>query len=176
MLTFSDDSNFLDKNSKEEGDKIDHDLEKYNTIDRIKEYLEDEIGKDVLEKAHPILKEFGDDILYQNNIPEVTKKLKGILSEDEVIKNLHFFATLVFFENEREKLSNEANRTKKSEASTKDDDKASGESNFTTFRIDQPILQDEFDFGFKKNAKNVFEDSPERVEDWDKTAKFGNIF
>lgn len=61
------------------GEKIDEDLTKYNNIERIKDYLENEIGRDVLDKAHPILKEFGDDILYENNIPDVIEKLGGIM-------------------------------------------------------------------------------------------------
>lgn len=88
--------------SKYIGEKIDEDLEKYNTFERIKEYLQEEIGKEVLDKAHPVLKEFGDDILYEKNIPKVVERLEGIVGENEVVKYLHFFATLIFFENQKE--------------------------------------------------------------------------
>lgn len=107
-ITFGDKKESSGKSSaaaKSAAEKIDEDLEKYNNVERIKDYLEIEIGKDVLEKAHPILKELGDDILYEQNIPDVIDKLKGILSEDKVKYYLHFFASLIFFEEQAEQLS-----------------------------------------------------------------------
>ena len=164
------------KDAQENGAKIDHDLEEYNTYERIKEYLENEIGEEILTKAHPILKQFGEDILYENNIPEVTEKLKGILSEEDVHKYLHFFATLVFFENQTEKLSQDGDRKEKenesfNQESPKSDSTKVSDVNFTTFKNIQPSDTQLL----KEDEDNIFKNAPQGKIDYDKTAKFGHM-
>jgi hypothetical protein len=38
-------------------------MSKLSSVERIREFLEQELGIDKLKKVHPILKSFGDDIL-----------------------------------------------------------------------------------------------------------------
>mmetsp|Transcript_38722 Transcript_38722/g.38271 ORF Transcript_38722/g.38271 Transcript_38722/m.38271 type:complete len:271 (+) Transcript_38722:568-1380(+) len=152
--------------SKYIGEKIDHDLETYNTFDRIKEYLEEEIGEEILTKAHPILKEFGDDILYEKNIPKVVEKLSGIVKEDEVIKYLHFFATLIFFENQKESLSQ--GKDKKDEQERPQSKKISNQKTKPSFNVqsfkDKP--EDE-------EVDNIFKNYSNQNPAFDATANFG---
>lgn len=42
---------------------------KMNNVESVKQYLTDEIGKDKLNKCYPILRDFGDDILFEEKIP-----------------------------------------------------------------------------------------------------------
>lgn len=46
----------------------DVDMSKLSSVERIREYLESEIGSDLLKKVHPIIKNFGDDILFMDKI------------------------------------------------------------------------------------------------------------
>ena len=55
---------------------------KLNNISSIRDYLEEEIGQDRLYQAYPILRDFGDDILFEEKTPELVKKLSGILTEN----------------------------------------------------------------------------------------------
>lgn len=163
----SDESNFV-------GEKIDQDLSRYDNIERIKEYLENEIGKDILSKAHPILREFGDDILYENNIPNVIQKLKGIVSEDEVVKYLHFFATLIFFENQADNLKDkikkdtlpqkEDKKEEKRESKKISNQRTKPDFAFQSFK-DQPKEEEEVD--------NIFKKYSNQNPNFDVTANFG---
>jgi hypothetical protein len=144
------------------GDKIDQDLARYNTIERIKDYLESEIGNEVLSKAHPVLKEFGDDILYENNIPSVIEKLNGILSEEEIAQYLHFFASWIFFENEQERI-NKKNNTNMVENKAKETLKDPVDLYAASFR-DLPNSEAE---------NNIFKNHPNQAAGFDATAKFG---
>ena len=140
------------------GEKIDEDLTRYNTIERVRDYLEQEIGEEILAKAHPILKEFGDDILYENNIPLVIRKLEGILSRDEVMQYLHFFATLIFFEMEAERIAKKK-MINNSEIKSKPEP-----VNLQSFKdIDMSI----------GNPENVFKNVPIQSQSYFTTAKFG---
>ena len=69
---------------------------KLNSISSIRDYLEAEIGQDRLYQAYPILRDFGDDILFEEKTEILIKKLSHILSRDEVKKYQNFFALLVF--------------------------------------------------------------------------------
>lgn len=42
---------------------------KMNSVENVKEYLEAEIGKQKLNQCYPILRDFGDDILFEEKIP-----------------------------------------------------------------------------------------------------------
>lgn len=145
---------------KVQGEKIDQDLSRYNTIERIKDYLEQEIGKEMLDKAHPILKEFGDEILYESNIPLVIDKLDGILSEEEVVQYLHFFATLVFFENEQDKIM----KKKKEKTQKKPEKENKPDFNAKSFK---DIDMDEGD------ETNIFKKYANQNPSFDMTATFG---
>lgn len=81
----------------------DMDLSKLSSVERIKEYLESELGEETLIKLYPIIKSFGDDILFADKIPELKDKLKHIISAKQVDKYHQSFATLVFYELEMEK-------------------------------------------------------------------------
>ena len=146
------------ENNKIVGEKIDEDLTRYNTIERVRDYLEQEIGEEILSKAHPILKEFGDDILYENNIPLVIRKLEGILSRDEVMQYLHFFATLIFFEMEAERIARKRMESAM-EAKPKQE-----KINIQSFR---DINMNE------SKPENVFKNVPNQSLSYFTTAKFG---
>lgn len=157
------------------GEKIDEDLSRYNSIERIKEYLTDEIGQDLLNKAHPILKEFGDDILYENNIPLVIDQLDGILSEEEVVRYLHFFATLIFFENEQEKINKRKQKKPAKVVEVDDDDdfknvKKLSQKSKPNFAIAtfKGTPKDDSD-----NEDNIFKNYADQNPSFDMTANFG---
>ena len=48
-------------------------MSKLCSVERIREYLEAELGTDLLKKVHPIIKEFGDDILFTDKIQDLKK-------------------------------------------------------------------------------------------------------
>mmetsp|Transcript_26906 Transcript_26906/g.41002 ORF Transcript_26906/g.41002 Transcript_26906/m.41002 type:complete len:160 (+) Transcript_26906:3487-3966(+) len=81
------------------------------SIEQIREYLEGEIGIDLLMKVYPIITEFGDDILFADKVPELKDQVSHLLSESQVDRYLIYFSTLVFYELELEK----SNMTRKSE-------------------------------------------------------------
>ena len=85
--------------SKFEAENID----KLSSIERIREYLESELDKSTLEKIYPIIKDFGDDILLQDKMPEIKESLKHLISSAQVDKYHQFFATYVFYQLEMEK-------------------------------------------------------------------------
>jgi hypothetical protein len=44
------------------------DTSKLGSIEAIKEYLESDLGIDIFVKVYPIIKQFGDDILFLDNL------------------------------------------------------------------------------------------------------------
>ena len=83
----------------------DVDMSKLCSVERIREYLESELGVELLTKVHPIIKEFGDDILFTDKIYELKDKLKHLLTSQQVDKYHITFSTLVFYELEIEKAN-----------------------------------------------------------------------
>ena len=69
---------------------------KLDSIEAIRVYLENELGQDRLYKAYPVLRDFGDDILYEEKSAELIEKLEFVMTEAEVLKYRNFFALLVF--------------------------------------------------------------------------------
>lgn len=53
---------------------------KMNSVENVKEYLENEIGAEKLKKCYPILCDFGDDILFEDKIPQLEKKISHLLT------------------------------------------------------------------------------------------------
>jgi len=53
----------------------DVDTSKLGSVEQIREYLEKELGLDTFMKIYPILKAFGDDILFSEKVPELKQKL-----------------------------------------------------------------------------------------------------
>ena len=47
------------------------DMSKLDTVEKIRDYLESELGVDILMKVYPIIKSFGDDILFMDKISEL---------------------------------------------------------------------------------------------------------
>jgi hypothetical protein len=80
------------------GNKVDEDMSRYTTLEDIRNYLKTELGEEKLTSALPFIIEFGDDILYEKNMPAVYKKLEDILTKAEIKKYLHFFANLAYYE------------------------------------------------------------------------------
>ena len=78
-------------------------MSKLSSVERIREYLEESFGLEVLKSIYPIVKSFGDDILLADKIPELKEKLKPYLSKSTVDKYHTYFATLIFYELEIEK-------------------------------------------------------------------------
>jgi hypothetical protein len=46
-------------------------MSKLSSVERIREYLESELGIDILIKIYPIIKSFGDDILFMDKINDL---------------------------------------------------------------------------------------------------------
>jgi len=70
---------------------------KLNSISSIRDYLESELGEERLWQAYPVLRDFGDDILFEERTPDLVQKLSHIpISKEEVKKYQNFFALLVF--------------------------------------------------------------------------------
>ena len=78
-------------------------MSKLSSVERIREYLEQELGIDKLVKIYPIIKSFGDDILFMDKISDLKYQLKPYLTGAEVDKYHTWFSTLVFYELEMEK-------------------------------------------------------------------------
>ena len=78
-------------------------LSKNTTLESIREYLEGELGERII-KAYPVLRAFGDNIFYDEKTIDLVRQLDGVLTESEVRRYQQFFATLVFMEEEAEKL------------------------------------------------------------------------
>ena len=51
---------------------------KLNSISSIRDYLETELGKDRLYQAYPVLRDFGDDILFEEKTESLVQKLSHI--------------------------------------------------------------------------------------------------
>lgn len=73
-------------------------MSKMHSIEHVREYLEQEIGEDLLIKVYPRLLDVGDDIFVEENVEMLVILLKDLLTEDMVKKYIGFFATLIFFE------------------------------------------------------------------------------
>ena len=41
--------------------------EKMDTVENVRSYLDEELGKDVFNKCYPVLRDFGDKILFEEN-------------------------------------------------------------------------------------------------------------
>lgn len=67
-----------------------------DSITAIRDYLENELGQDRLYKAYPVLRDFGDDILFEEKSAELIERLDFVMTEPEVLKYRNFFALLVF--------------------------------------------------------------------------------
>jgi len=53
----------------------DVDTSKLGSVEQIREYLEKELGLDTFKRIYPVLKAFGDDILFSEKVPELKQKL-----------------------------------------------------------------------------------------------------
>ena len=51
------------------------DMSKLSSVEQIREYLESELGADKLKKVHPIIKGFGDDILFMDKLQDLKQQL-----------------------------------------------------------------------------------------------------
>jgi hypothetical protein len=80
-------------------------MSKLCSVERIREYLEAELGADLLLKVHPIIKNFGDDILFMDKIQDLKDQLKHLLTSQQVDKYHITLSTLVFYELEIEKAN-----------------------------------------------------------------------
>ena len=69
---------------------------KLGSIASIRDYLEAEIGQERLYQAYPVLRDFGDDILFEEKAEILVERLSHVLSRAEVKKYQNFFALLVF--------------------------------------------------------------------------------
>lgn len=69
-----------------------------NSIEHVREYLESEIGEDLLMKVYPRLLDVGDDIFLEQNTEMLSIMLKDLMSAKDVRKYLPYFSTLIFFE------------------------------------------------------------------------------
>ena len=65
---------------KNEDQSAQQDLSKLSSVEQIREYLEAEIGVDVLKQVHPIIRSFGDDILFTDKMLELKQRLSHLLT------------------------------------------------------------------------------------------------
>lgn len=78
-------------------------MSKLDTIEKIRDYLESELGIETFLRVYPIIKSFGDDILFTDKLSEVRASLEHLIPH-ETVDRLHIqFITLVFFELEMDK-------------------------------------------------------------------------
>lgn len=59
---------------------------KLGSIASIRDFLEDELGQERLYQAYPVLRDFGDDILFEEKSDDLVAKLGHILTKAEVKK------------------------------------------------------------------------------------------
>ena len=69
---------------------------KLGSIASIRDFLEDELGQERLYQAYPVLRDFGDDILFEEKSDDLVAKLSHVLTKAEVKKYQNFFALLIF--------------------------------------------------------------------------------
>ena len=55
---------------------------KLDSIATIRDYLETELGQDRLYQAYPVLRDFGDDILFEEKTQELIEKLEFVMTEE----------------------------------------------------------------------------------------------
>lgn len=77
-------------------------MSRMHSIEHVREYLEGEIGEELLMKVYPRLLDVGDDVFLEENTEMLCIMLKDLLSEEMVKKYMAFFATLIFFEKQSE--------------------------------------------------------------------------
>lgn len=53
-----------------------------HSIEHVREYLEQEIGEDILLKVYPRLLDIGDDIFSEENMDMLVLMLKDLLTEE----------------------------------------------------------------------------------------------
>lgn len=73
-------------------------MSRMHSIEHVREYLEKELGDDLLMKVYPRLLDVGDDVFLEENVEMLCLMLKGLMSEVEVKKYMPFFSTLIFYE------------------------------------------------------------------------------
>ena len=69
---------------------------KIDSIAAIRDYLEQELGRGRLYQAYPVLRDFGDDILFEEKSADLIDKLEFVMTEPEVLRYRNFFALLIF--------------------------------------------------------------------------------
>jgi hypothetical protein len=92
----------------------DFDMSKLGSAERIREYLENELGEKMFE-VYPIIKDFGDDILFNDKIQDIKANLAHLISGKEVDKLYIYFSTLVFYELEMDKSKSQNTKNAESE-------------------------------------------------------------
>ena len=73
-----------------------------NSIEHVREYLEKEIGEDLLMKVYPLLLDVGDDVFLEENTEMLQIMLKDLMKPADVKKYMTHFVTLIFFEKQAE--------------------------------------------------------------------------
>lgn len=77
-------------------------LSKFTSVEQYRDFLEKELGEDKLMAAYPLLRDFGDNILFFEKTPELEKILSNVLSIQEIRKYQPHFATWIFMEMQAE--------------------------------------------------------------------------
>jgi hypothetical protein len=73
-------------------------ISRFTSVEQYRDFLEKELGEERLMQAYPLLKEFGDNILFFERAPELERILSGILTVQEIKKYQPHFATWIFME------------------------------------------------------------------------------
>lgn len=105
------DFTFIPGSNEKDGDsptQPEVDMSKLASVEQIREYLETELGIDLLMKIYPIIKAFGDDILFMDKMQDLKDQLKPHITEAQVDRYHIMFSTLVFYELEIEKANQES--------------------------------------------------------------------
>lgn len=75
-------------------------VSKMTDIESVRDYLENELGEETLMRVYPILRDFGDDILFVEKTNKLCKKVADYLTPEQVVKYQNFFALLIFYDME----------------------------------------------------------------------------
>lgn len=73
-------------------------ISKMSSVEQYRDFLEKELGEEKLMRAYPLLKEFGDKILFFEKTAELECILSGVLTTNEIRKYQPHFATWIFME------------------------------------------------------------------------------
>ena len=89
--------------SEEEQRKQKEIAKKIKSIQDIRKFLEEKLGQETLYKAYPVLRDFGEKILFEEYFEDLVEKCDGILTREQIREHHNFFLLMVFHDMEVDK-------------------------------------------------------------------------